>query len=113
MIIFRLIEMFSPLSLPLLLGVLTYFRLRRYQKFLAHLVGFILPPILTFYFIIMVMNADFARMEAKYGRPTCGMPALAAVMLLFAGTGIQILFSLAAQLVLYTREQIKSSASSG
>ena len=107
---FRLVSALSPLTLPLLLGVLVYFRLREYQHSIAHLVGFLVPPILSFYFLRMVVIADMARMRAEYGRSTCGMAALAEAIAVLTGIGIQILFSVVAQIVLHGREQTSSAS---
>src|ERR1700730_5509844 len=105
LIVWRLTSLLSPLGVPLLLGVLAYFRLRNYQDLLAHLAGFLVAPILTFYFLRMMFVAELLRMQAEYGRPRCGMPMLGAAILIFTGTGFQILLSLVAQLMLHGRER--------
>ena len=86
--------------------MLVYYRLRRYHRFLAHLVGFLVAPVLTFYFVAMVFGQDLARMHAENGgKPGCGMPALAAIMATFFATGLQLVFSFVTQWTLYVRSK--------
>lgn len=95
--IWNLFLFFSILTLPQLLGVLAYFRIRHYQKFVAHLVGFLIPPSLFFYlswlFLIYLPNKGHAN-------EGCGMGAVAMGFIILMGTGGQIFFSLMAQVML-------------
>ena len=98
-LLWGLLLLFSVLAVPLLLGVLVYFRLRRFHDFLAHAVGFLLPPILFFYLACLF----WVYLPAKaHPNETCGMPLVAAVMMVYLGTFITILGSLIFQLALHT-----------
>ena len=100
--LWNLFLFFSLLSVPQLLGVLAYFRIRQYQRFVAHLVGFLIPPILFFYFAWV----DLVYLPQKiYAKEGCGMAAVAAVFILLLGTGAQIIISLLAQLMLSVRHR--------
>ena len=100
--IWNLFLVFSMLSLPQLLGVLAYFRIRRYQNFLAHLVGFLIPPILFFYFSWLFWIYLPHKAHPHDG---CGMPGAAAALIVLLGTVAQIAFSFIAQLMLRGRHQ--------
>jgi hypothetical protein len=97
----------SILTVPQLLGVLVYFRVRRYQRFVAHLVGFLTPPVLFFchswlFWLYLPQRA--------YPDDAYGMAALGAVIVILLGTIGQIAASLIAQLALrlWHREEIIS-----
>ena len=100
--IWNLFLFFSVLALPQLLGVLVYFRIRRFQNLLAHLVGFLIPPALYFYFSWLLFVYLPHKDHAEEG---CGMAAVAAGFIVLIGTGAQIIFSLIAQLVLRSRHR--------
>jgi len=86
-------------GLPQLLGVLVYFRIRHYQRFIAYLVGFLLPPLLFFYFAFLF----WLYLPAKAHPQTCGMPVLFAWAMVCLGTFISVLVSLIVQLLLLLR----------
>jgi len=78
------------LAMPLLLGVLVYYRIRRYQRLVAHIVGFLLPPILFFY----LASLFWVYLPGKaHPNETCGMPMVAAVMMVWLGTFITVFSS--------------------
>jgi hypothetical protein len=96
---------FSLLIMPQLLGVLTYFRLRRYKDFLGHAVGFLVPPFLYFFFSWLMFLYVPREALAKDG---CGMPALAAMFIILSGTIAQIFFSMITQLILHGRHRTQT-----
>src|SRR5215510_3601784 len=98
----RLLIAASPLALPWLLGILVYFRLRRYHRFLAHTVAFLIPPLLTFYFLRMTFIQEMTRYYAET-HSGCGMPGLGAAIMLLGATAFQIFLSLLTQAFLYAR----------
>jgi hypothetical protein len=105
--VWQLFLFFSLISLPQLLGVLVYFRLRRFQKLLAHILGFLTPPGLFFYFSwLFWIYVPYQNHVFDGG---CGMPLLAASIMIFSGTGIQVVFSLLAQLMLGGRRRTKTA----
>ena len=92
--------LFSIWALPQLLGILVYFRIRRYQGIAAHAVGFLLPPILFFYLACLFL----VYLPAKaHPNETCGMPVVAAVAMVWLGTFTSIVGSLIFQLTLRSR----------
>ena len=99
----KLLLFFSVFALPQLLGVLAYFRLRRFHNLLAHLVGFLIPPAL--YLCFSLLLSDYLRQTGPTQKG-CGMAAVAAgFIILIGGTGAQIIFSLTAQLTLRGRHR--------
>jgi hypothetical protein len=94
---------FSMLVLPRLLGVLAYFRIRRFQDLLAHLVGFLIPPALYFYFSWLIFVYLPHKDHAEDGG---GMAAVAAGFIVLLGTGAQIIVGLIAQLMLRGRHRV-------
>jgi hypothetical protein len=103
--IWRLLELLGTLGVPLLLGIFAYFRLRKYHDFLAHSVGFLIPPVVFFYLSWVMLSASLQEVQARGGR-VCGLAAAMAGLVLLLGTGIQVAFSLIAQLVLHRRHRI-------
>jgi heme/copper-type cytochrome/quinol oxidase subunit 3 len=98
-VLWGLLLLFSVLAVPLLLGVLVYFRLRRFHDFVAHTLSFLLPPILFFYLACLF----WVYLPAKaHPNESCGMPVVAAVMMVYLGTFITILGSLIFQLALHS-----------
>ena len=101
--IWNLFLLLSMLTMPQLLGVLAYFRIRRYQRFVAHLAGVLIPPILFFYFAWLHWVYLPQKEHANEG---CGMAGVAAAFIVLLGTGAQIFFSLVAQLILRARHKM-------
>jgi hypothetical protein len=94
--------MFGMIGVPQLLGVLAYFRVRKYHDFIAHIVGFLIPPALFFYLSRVMLISS---VEESQGERVCGTYiGMMAIMILF-GTGVQIFLSLIAQLVLHGRQR--------
>jgi hypothetical protein len=100
--IWRLLEVFGMLAVPLLLGVLGYFRLRKYHDFMAHLVGFIIPPCVFFCLAWVMLGASLQQVQAR-GERVCGLAAGMMGLMVLLGTGVQMFFSLMAQLILHGR----------
>ena len=97
--IWSLVELLSLLSVPLLLGVLAYFQVRKLNKVLAHLVGFLISPAI-FFFLAQAMLFSSIRAKEAHGASVCGtFIGMMSLMLLF-GTGVEMCLSLIAQLVL-------------
>jgi hypothetical protein len=88
----------SLLTVPQLLGILAYFRIRRFQNLLAHFVGFLIPPSLFFY--LAWLFEIYLPSKAHVGNG-CGMWAIAALLIVLFGTSAQAACSLAAQLMLH------------
>ena len=103
--LWRLLQIFGILGVPLLLGVLAYFRLRKYHDFFAHLVSFLIPPVVFFYLSWVMLSASLQEIQAR-GERVCGLAAAMTGLLVLLGTGIQVVFSLIAQLVLHGRHRI-------
>lgn len=92
------------LAVPQLLGVLAYFTIRKYGYFLAHLVGFLIPPVL-FLYLAQVMLSSSAREIQSHGERVCGTAAAMMALAILFGTGLHVSLSIVAQLILYTRRR--------
>ena len=96
----RVLEVFSLLGVPLVLGVLAYFQVRKLNSVFAHLVGFLISPA-VFFFLAQAMLDSSIRAKEASGANVCGTYiGMMSLMLLF-GTGAQVLFSFIAQLALF------------
>ena len=96
-----IIQLFSIFAMPLLLGVLAYYRIVRYQRTIAHVVGFLIPPLMFFY----LASLFWVYLPAKaHPHERCGMPAMAAMMMVWLGMFATIVASLVFQLELRQSE---------
>ena len=96
--------MLSMLGVPQLLGILAYFRVRKHHDVLAHVIGILIPPILFFFLSQVMLNSSAREIQTK-GERVCGTYlGMMAIMILF-GTGVQMFFSLIAQLMLHGRHR--------
>jgi hypothetical protein len=99
-ITWNLLSFFSLFAVPQLLGVLIYLRIRRFQRVLAHVSGFLLTTtsfIGLFFFLLVYLPAK-AHPDEK-----CGLPMMGAIFTLLFGTVITLLLSLTIQLILRKR----------
>ncbi len=104
-IIWNLFSFFSILSVPQLLGVLVYFRIRKFHDSLAHLIGILLPPIVFFYLAGGIFISSPAREAQAHGERVCGTFVGMMILFIFFLTGIEIVFSIIAQVVLHGRHE--------
>jgi hypothetical protein len=102
--IWKVLVLLGVLGLPQLLGVLGYFRLRKYHDFLAHLVGFLIPPVL-FFFIARALLFSSSQETQAQGERACGTYLGMMVIAILLGTGLQMGFSLIAQFTLHVRHR--------
>ena len=97
-IAWRLLLLIGVFAFTQLLGILLYFRLSRAPRFIAVIVGILAPAV---FFVFLAPLFLFAGMrEASGDGPTCGMPAFGAILVLFAGTIIQLVLGLIIQGIL-------------
>ena len=109
LIVSRFLLLAVILVFPQLLGILLYFRLSRAPRWLAFILA-ALAPAIVFFFLAPIHL--FAGMREGYARGEgCGMPVMAATLMLFAGTIIELGGGLFAQVVLVTRRRRKAAAS--
>jgi hypothetical protein len=94
------LSLFSLFALPQLLGVLLYFRLARLPRLLAFALGVLVPTILFFYFARMFFYAGLVEATAK-DQVTCGMPFVAAAIMILTGTVVQSVVAFIIQLCLF------------
>ncbi len=85
-----------------LLGILVYFRLKRFSPALARIAGFIIPAALFFYFAPIMFFAGLREAQAQTG-VGCGNPMLGGIILTFFGTGLQLFIGMWVQMYLYSR----------
>ena len=98
LIAWRLLLLFGVFAFTQLLGILLYFRLSRAPRFIAVIVGILAPAV---FFVLLAPLFLFAGMrEASGDGPTCGMPAFGAILVLYAGTIIQLVLGLIIQGIL-------------
>lgn len=90
------------LVFPQLLGVLLYFRLRRLPTWVARTLSAVAPAV-TFIFVAPVFLFAGIR-EAQMRGERCGMPALAALMMLFAGTIFELIVGIVVQIFMRVRK---------
>lgn len=97
-IAWRFLSLISIFAFPQLLGILLYYRLSRAPRWVAVIAGIIVPAVS---FVLLAPIFLFAGAREAYGRgEMCGMPAFAAVMLLFIGTIIQLVLAVVSQVIL-------------
>lgn len=102
MLLWTLLLLFSTFALPQLLGVLLYFRLARWPRWLAFTLG-ISTPVILFFFLSQLFFFAGLREAAARGEVTCGLPAMAATFMVLAGTVVQIVVALTVQLWLFKK----------
>ena len=95
--------MLSTFVLPQLLGVLLYFRLKRFPRWLAHGLGVLAPTLLFFYLAPIFFFAGLREAQLR-GEVTCGLPVMAATLLCLMGTVAQVFVGLTVQLYLHRRQ---------
>ena len=84
-----LLTLLSVMAMPQLLGVLLFFRLVRYSRWLAFTFGTLAPPLLFFYLAGLFAAASFRAAEAK-GPVPCGNAAVAVGFMILVGTAIHL-----------------------
>ncbi len=85
----KLLLFLSLLIFPQLLAVLLHLRLVRYSKLLALILG-ILSAGLVFLFLSPIFFFEGLREAQLMGEVRCGMPGLAALMMVFTGTIVEL-----------------------
>jgi len=103
MVFWRLSLLFSTFALPQLLGVLLYFRLVRFSRWLAFALGLLAPAVLFFFLAPAYFVAGMREIDG--GQPSCGMPAVAAAFMILSGTVAQLIVGLVVQLRLLRRRR--------
>lgn len=107
-IFWRLLLLASTFVLPQLIGILLFFRLVRRSRWLASALGFLVPAVL---FLYLAPRFFFpGGTEAQLDRNGCGMAALAAALMVLAGTAAELIVSLPIQLYLF-RQHSRASKS--
>ena len=103
--IWNLLLFLSLLGIPQFLGVLAYFRVRKYHDLSAHLIGVLLPPV-SFFYLARAITISSAVQEAQArGEVVCGTFAGMMVIALLFGAGLQATFGLIVQLMLHARQR--------
>lgn len=100
--IWQWLLLLSLFAFTQLLGILLYFRLARLPKWLAR--GFCpLATALAFLFLSPIFFFAGLREAQLRGEVNCGMPAMAATLMVLIGTGIQLFIAAAIHLWLFYR----------
>ena len=88
---------------PQLLGILLFYRLHRAPRWVARTAA-ILAPAVLFFFLAPILFFTGLREAAARGEVNCGMPAVAAGIIVIFGTLIQLVLSLVTHVVLRLRK---------
>ena len=107
LIVGRFLLLGSLLIFPQLLGILLYYRLGRAPRWIAAIAAALLPAIIFFWLAPIFFFAGIREAYARGEGRGCGMPAVAAGFLFLAGTAIQLLVGVFAQLVLSAERRRK------
>jgi hypothetical protein len=102
-VVWALLSMLSLFVFPQLLGVLLYLRLARFSRWLGRVLGVLGPGLVFLYLAPLFFFSGFREAQLK-GEMTCGLPALAATIMVLFGTGVQLFVSLCVQMYLFRRE---------
>lgn len=94
----RFLVLISFFALPQLLGILLYFRLSRAPRWVAVIAGAVAPAVVFFLLARIFIVAEIREIQAR--GDMCGMPIVAALILLYMGTIIQLVLGLVSQLIL-------------
>jgi len=92
--------LFGTLAFAQLLGVLLFFQIKRYQHFLAHFSGFVLPIVLSVAFCWMVYIFRYYRFHPD---DRDGGQLLGALMIIMLAVGAQVLIGMFAQMALHAK----------
>ena len=94
--------LFSLLAFAQLVGVLVFFRLKRYQHLLAHLSAFSIPVFLVIGFCWMIF---IYRYYQAHPDDRDGGQLLGASLIILFGAGLEILLGAVVQVALHARVQ--------
>ena len=97
--IWALLSLLSVIAIPQLLGVLLFFRLVRFSRWLAFIFGTLAPPLVFFFLVRLIVSAGFRAAEAD-GPDGCGMAAFAAAIMILMGTAIHLVSAFGVHLYL-------------
>jgi hypothetical protein len=89
LIVWRLLLTASIFVFPLLLTLLLYYRLGRAPRWVTA-IAVVLAPAIFFVFLAPIFLFAGVREAQARGDGECGMPAMAAVLFLYAGTALEL-----------------------
>jgi hypothetical protein len=98
--IWVLLTLLSVMAIPQLLGVLLFFRLVRFSRWLAFILGTLAPPLVFFFLLARIASASFA--EAKEPM-SCGMAAVAVGFMILMGTAVHLAGAFGVHLYLFRK----------
>lgn len=102
--IWHLLSMIGLLAIPQVLGILIYFRLKALNDFLAHLIGFLVPPVLFLALAVIMLGAASQEIQQE-GERVCGTFVGMMSLAILTTTGLQVFVSFIAQLALHVRHK--------
>ena len=105
LLVWRLLLLLSLFVFPQLLGVLLHLRLTRFSRWLACVLG-IFGAALTFFYLSPIFFFAGLREAQLRGEVNCGMPALAATVMVLLGTGVQFFTAAAIHLWLFHKAKV-------
>ena len=90
---------------PQLLGVLLYLRLGRAPRWIAVSIGLLAPAVFFVFLAPILFFAGIREAQARGEGGGCGMPAMGAILMLYAGIVVQLGLGLTVQVFLATRRR--------
>ena len=112
LIIWKLLLLLSLFVFTQLLGVLLYFRLARLPKWLARCFCVVGTTFAFLFLSPLYFFAGFKEAQLR-GELNCGMPAMAATLLVLIGTGFQLIIAAVIQVWLSRRGRGRVSEREG
>ena len=105
LIAWRFLLLASIFAFLQLLGILLYLRLSRAPRWVAAIAATLAPAV---FFVWLAPILLYAGLREAYARgESCGMPALGALFVLFAGTIIQLALGLVTQVAFSVKRRHK------
>lgn len=110
LVAWRLLLMAGIFAFPVLLGVLLYFRLDRAPRWVAAMATILAPAVFFVWLAPIYLFADVRAAQARGA--SCGMPAMAAALFLYAGIALELAFGVVTLAALSAGRRHKKSANS-
>jgi len=110
LLVWRTLELVSVFALPQLIGILLWYRLRWAPRWIAAVAAALAPAVVFFWVGKIYLFAGLREHYAQ-GRDGCGMPVMAAVLGLLAGTAIELVLGVFTQVALFAWRRRRAVAS--
>lgn len=105
-VVWRFVLLLGLLTFPQLLGVLLYFRLSRFSRWLARFLAFLCPALVFIYLSPIFFFGRVSEAQVN-GEAACGTSMIGFVFLIYVGTVVQLLTALVIQVILFRRHSFR------